>query len=327
MYLCISVLVVFFQMELLTLPALRRMAICGGTHGNEMTGVYLVQEMARRQKEEGDKAWPVPLVLVLSNPRAMQECRRYIETDLNRCFTSAILSFPITDSTPYEIRRAHELNALLGPKDSKEAVDVLCDLHNTTANMGVTLIAYSPNEWICLHIYKYLKGKMTLAPVRLFMVNIPKNEAYSLESVGKNGFSLEVGPQPHGVLRADIYNYMKEAIELSVEWIGLFNSGVMIEGGEVDAYVFHKSIDYPRDPESKQITAAVHPQLQDQDFCCLKSGDPVFLSFSGETVCYKEEEALYPFFINECAYYEKGIAFHLARKTTLKIPSVRVQRN
>lgn len=83
--------VVYSKMELLTLPALNRMAICGGTHGNEMTGVYLVQEMARRQKEEGEKAWPLPLILVLSNPLAIQQCRRYTDTDLNRCFTSAIL--------------------------------------------------------------------------------------------------------------------------------------------------------------------------------------------------------------------------------------------
>lgn len=102
--------------------------------------------------------------------------------------------------------------------------------------------------------------KITSVPVRLFMVNIPTNEAYSLESVGKNGFckltvgllfmfmfvavpkyflnvsyaycasftALEVGPQPHGVVRADIYNYMKEALELAIEWIGLFNSGTKI---------------------------------------------------------------------------------------------------
>ncbi|XP_063076271.1 N-acyl-aromatic-L-amino acid amidohydrolase (carboxylate-forming) B-like [Engraulis encrasicolus] len=314
-------------MEVLTLPALRRMAICGGTHGNEMTGVYLVQEMARRQKKEGNKTgWPVPIEMVLSNPRAIEVCRRYTERDLNRCFTSTLLSAPITDSSPYEVRRAHELNALLGPKESKDAVDLLCDMHNTTSNMGVTVITYSPDEWISLHIYKYLKSKITSVPVRLFMVNIPTNEAYSLESVGKNGFSLEAGPQPHGVLRADIYNYMKEAVDLSIEWVGLFNSGVLIEGGEVDAYVFQKSVDYPRDTESKQITAAIHPNIQDQDFCCLKSGDAIFQLFSGETVCYEEEEPLHPFFINECAYYEKGIAFHLARKKTIRIPSVKVQQ-
>lgn len=40
--------------------------------------------------------------------------------------------------------------------------------------------------------------------------------------------ALEVGPQPHGVLRADIYNYMKEAIELAIEWVSLFNSGTKL---------------------------------------------------------------------------------------------------
>lgn len=107
--------------------------------------------------------------------------------------------------------------------------------------------------------------KMTSVPVRLFMINIPTNEAYSLDSVGKNGFcklptvglfqllhfcmykhihcmfvprskcklcmlctltAIEAGPQPNGVVRADIYNYMKEALELALEWISLFNSGI-----------------------------------------------------------------------------------------------------
>lgn len=40
--------------------------------------------------------------------------------------------------------------------------------------------------------------------------------------------AIEVGPQPHGVVRADIYNYMKEALDLAIEWIGLFNSGTKI---------------------------------------------------------------------------------------------------
>lgn len=62
---------------------------------------------------------------------------------------------------------------------------------------------------------------------------------------------------------------------------------------------------------------------QDRDFCLLHPGDPMFLSFSGETLRYKGKEALYPFFINEGAYYEKGIALSLARKRRVEIPSVR----
>lgn len=40
---------------------------------------------------------------------------------------------------------------------------------------------------------------------------------------------------------------------------------------------------------------------------------------------YKGTEPLYPFFINECAYYEKGIALSLARKRRITIPAIRVQ--
>lgn len=114
-------------------------------------------------------------------------------------------------------------------------------------------------------------------------------------------------------------------------------------------YTMVKNIDYPREPETHEITAAVHPELQvqndddrkhcsnhrvntvpllsslrqDRDFCLLHPGDPMLLSFSGETLRYKGKEALYPFFINEGAYYEKGVALSLARKRRIEIPSVR----
>lgn len=37
--------------------------------------------------------------------------------------------------------------------------------------------------------------------------------------------ALEVGPQPTGVLRADIFHMMKEAVDLTMEWLQGFNSG------------------------------------------------------------------------------------------------------
>lgn len=68
----------------------------------------------------------------------------------------SLSSTPLTDDTPYEQKRAHELNAQLGPKGSQEAVDLLIDLHNTTSNMGLCLIFYS-SDWIALHILKYIQ--------------------------------------------------------------------------------------------------------------------------------------------------------------------------
>lgn len=78
------------------LPRLSRVAVCGGTHGNELSGVYLVRELLKTEKKAREKAAegeeePVSVVMVLSNPQATQRCRRYIDTDLNRCFTHATL--------------------------------------------------------------------------------------------------------------------------------------------------------------------------------------------------------------------------------------------
>lgn len=79
--------------EVVCLPRLSRVAVCGGTHGNEMSGIYLVKELlkARKKAMEDEEEKPVSVMLVLSNPRAVQQCRRYIDTDLNRCFTHATL--------------------------------------------------------------------------------------------------------------------------------------------------------------------------------------------------------------------------------------------
>lgn len=79
---------------MMCLPRLSWVAVCGGTHGNEMSGIYLVKELLKAKKKvvkEEEEEERVSVLLVLSNPRAMQQCRRYIDTDLNRCFTYATL--------------------------------------------------------------------------------------------------------------------------------------------------------------------------------------------------------------------------------------------
>lgn len=74
-------------MERVLYPPLSRMAVCGGTHGNEMSGVYMLREL-KKQKQVGPGR---PLITVLSNPRAVESRKRYIDKDLNRCFTSHLL--------------------------------------------------------------------------------------------------------------------------------------------------------------------------------------------------------------------------------------------
>ncbi|XP_061768037.1 N-acyl-aromatic-L-amino acid amidohydrolase (carboxylate-forming) B-like isoform X2 [Nerophis ophidion] len=293
-------------MEHLSFPPLTRFAVCGGTHGNEMTGVHVVRQM---KKNKVDKVGHASVMTVLSNPEAVKECRRA----------------PLGPSSTHEMKRAKELNALLGPKGSPEAVDLLCDLHNTTSNMGPCFIL-SNQDWIVMHICKYVQSKALNWPVALIKMGEDESQTYSLDTVGKHGFSLEVGPQPTGVVRADIYNMVKEILELIFEWLQKFNSGCIFEGGQLEAFKWTKTIDYPRDPSTNEITAAIHPQLQDNDFKLLQPGDPIFLTFTGETVTH-QGEAAYPFFVNECAYYEKKIAFHLAEKISISIPSISMDKS
>ena len=70
------------------LPPVSRVAVCGGTHGNELSGVYLVRECLKTAKKAEDDGL-VSVLAVMSNPRAVQQCRSYTETDLDRCFTQA----------------------------------------------------------------------------------------------------------------------------------------------------------------------------------------------------------------------------------------------
>ncbi|TNN67855.1 N-acyl-aromatic-L-amino acid amidohydrolase (carboxylate-forming) B [Liparis tanakae] len=299
--------------QVVCLPRLSRVAVCGGTHGNELSGVYLVRElqkevMEKEEEEEEEEEEHPSVSMVLSNPRAVQQCRRYVDTDLNRCFTRADLNGPASGPLPYEMIRSRELNAKLGPKGRSGAVDLVCDLHNTTANMGLCLIAQMPD-----------------IPMRFIHFELSNKESYSLDSVGKHGFAMEIGPQPHGVVRSNVYTAMKAGVQHMLDWVCFFNSGTLFEGESVDVFTMIKHIDYPRDIGTRNITAAVHPHLQDRDFCLLRPEDPLFQTFSGETLRYEGNEPLYPFFINEGAYYEKGIALSLARKRRVMIPAIRVQ--
>ncbi|TNN23246.1 Aspartoacylase [Liparis tanakae] len=63
----------------------RRVAIFGGTHGNEMSGVTLVNLWMKNGAEIQRKR--VETTPFITNPKAVEKCSRYVDTDLNRAFT------------------------------------------------------------------------------------------------------------------------------------------------------------------------------------------------------------------------------------------------
>ncbi|KAJ6665498.1 hypothetical protein lerEdw1_003339 [Lerista edwardsae] len=300
-------------------PHLRRVAICGGTHGNELSGVYLAKYWLRDPSElQRSTFHATPF---LGNPHAVEKCMRYIGRDLNRLFTADILNSKDLDTEAYEVKRVQEINQLFGPKGSSQAYDFMFDLHNTTANMGSCLIVKSEHDLLPMHMCNYIQKHYTLSPCPIFIYLRPGEESYGIASVAKGCVALELGPQPHGVARADQIAQMRSIMACGLDFIELFNKGTLFPAFEIEAYRLVGHTDFPCYPDG-EISAVIHPNLQDKDFQPLKPGDPIFQTLHGEDILYEGDEITYPVFINEAAYYEKKRAFFMAEKCTFSQPAL-----
>lgn len=238
----------------------KTLAITGGTHGNEYTGVWIVRHMLENeaQRQRMKLLYPsLDITPLISNPIAHENNRRFIDMDLNRLFTTDILSSSTNDTflNTVEGKRCYELNQLLGPKlchiDSN--IDMIIDLHTTTSNMGVTLIVcegdvlmtqaaayvmyqcnqlYSKSKrhqdnnistttrrYVPDHDYPHLQFE-----TRILMHPAPNRTLRpNLSSVGKHGLTIEVGPIPQGLLRHDTMIQMEIALHFVLEFIERYN--------------------------------------------------------------------------------------------------------
>ncbi|KAM5141639.1 N-acyl-aromatic-L-amino acid amidohydrolase (carboxylate-forming) isoform 1-T2 [Mantella aurantiaca] len=299
---------------------LHRVAIAGGTHGNEMSGVFLVKHWLKDSSQLVRETFSaVPL---LSNPKASEKGVRYYEKDLNRCFTLDILTSPDSPDDPYEVMRAKEINRMFGPRGSANAYDMILDLHNTTSNMGVCLIVSGVRNAVEMHACHYIQTHLPHCNPRIYMYTKPGSDLYSVDSVAKCGLGFELGPQPQGVVRANILQNMKTLVEVTLDFINHLNKGMEFPAFEIDTFQCAGQVDFPRSSDG-EISAVIHPSLQDKDFSLLHPGDLIFLNLDGQSIPYSGEKPIYPVFINEAAYYEKKIAFILAEKVRVSVPALR----
>uniref|UniRef100_A0A674JT98 N-acyl-aromatic-L-amino acid amidohydrolase n=1 Tax=Terrapene triunguis TaxID=2587831 RepID=A0A674JT98_9SAUR len=288
-----------------------RVAVSGGTHGNEMSGIYLAKHWLRNPMELRRGSFAV--TPFLGNPRAIEKCVRYVGRDLNRTFTTEFLSSAEAEDKPYEVVRAREINQTYGPKGSAQAFDFMFDLHNTTANMGACLIVDSEESLLPMHMCHYIQ--VGPAP------DLSTRPALGQGPLRSAGEALELGPQPQQVVRADLFTQMRDLMACALDFIELFNKGTVFPAFEIEAYKITGRMDYPRYPDG-EISAMVHPKLQDKDFLPMNPGDPIFQTFSGEEILYEGDTTIYPAFINEAAYYEKKVAFAKMEKHMFSIPGL-----
>lgn len=309
----------------LTTGAVKRVAIVGGTHGNEANGVQLAKHFLRNPDLVKRPSFETEVFL--SNKDAIAANTRYVDEDLNRCYLLEDLVDEDKAGLNRERKRAREVDELLGPKRSSEPrCDLVIDLHNTTAATGFAMLC-APDDEFAHELCGHLMGLDD--DVRI--VNWANKSDWMLcPSVGRSGMTFEVGPCPWGCVMPDLFRRSVRLILALLDRVEAHNALVAAgvttrEKMVLPVYRFTGiSMDYPRG-EDGDIVGMVHPELL--DFKEIKDGDGLFMKFDGETVPFSRSEhevpdkysEVYPLFVNEAAYYEKKTALMLVIKAEAHI--------
>ena len=178
-----------------------------------------------------------------------------------------------------------------------------------------------------------------------------------LPTVAKSGFTLEVGPLPWGSAVGNLYLKTQKILWQILDAVEARN-GMIEKIQSTDALLYEHGlhiisttttffqasecnpVDYPVFPEEDNqsnllnIAAMIHPDFQGMDYSKILTNDTnIFIALNG-TTSYKfdretmtseedddvrKEKSFYSFFINESAYYEKGIAFCIAFKVQKEV--------
>lgn len=313
---------------------IRSVAIVGGTHGNELNGVELAKHLQRNPALAQRPSFQTQVIL--ANPAAIERNVRYVDEDLNRCFTRAALGDATRDSR--EARRAKELDATLGPKGSAApATDLVIDLHNTTAATGVCVLTAREDE-LCVALAAHLvlehNGEEEEVPVRLALwPDRPREEYALLPTVAPHGITFEVGPAPWGCVAPAQYARSLALLARALDYVHAHNESIARNAAGADdawrvarvpAYRALTPLPYPRHANG-DLAATIHPARQARDFEPLRRGDPLFMTLDTlETVEFDgapdvDGDVFYPFFINEAAYYEVDKALVLAAREEIEV--------
>lgn len=290
-----------------------RVLVVGATHGNERNGAWLV-ELWRRQPDRLRRSG-LAVELVIGNPDAVADCRRYLDRDLNRSFAPELLEQ--VDHPVREVQQARRLLAAHGPAAAAPC-QVVLDLHSTTAAMGNYLVLYGRRP-ADLALAAALQGRLGL-PIYLHEAD-PAQTGFLAER-WPCGLAIEVGPVAQGVVRAAISLQTSLAVEEALAVLAAARLGELRLPQQLVVHRHRISLDLPRHADGSPA-AVIHPLRQDRDWQPIRAGDPLFLSESGAVIGYVPPPPLaaeaadglaWPVFINEAAYGEKGIALSLTSR-------------
>ncbi len=286
-----------------------RVLVVAATHGNERCAAWLLE--CWQTQPTALLSAGLDLALEIGNPAAHASNRRYIDRDLNRSFSLDLLGDPSAQNA--EIVRARELLALHGP-NGERAASVVVDLHSTTSAMGNALVVYGRRP-ADLALAASIQGQLGL-PVYLHEAD-PAQSGFLIER-WPCGLVIEVGPVAQGLIDPGICRQTHLALEAALGAIAAAWRGESRLPPRLVVHRHRGSLDLPRRGDGSP-RACLDPRRQGRDWQPMRPGDPLFLGLDGQPIPYVPSPALagetvYPVFINEAAYGEKGIALSLTSR-------------
>lgn len=276
---------------------MKHVFIVGGTHGNEWTGVTIVNHLQHRLRTSKN----YNLEFIHANPKAFEINRRFVDIDLNRVF-APLHKKENLKASEYQIAQE------LVERFNKKPDGFIIDLHTTTGNMGVTLILPQDLAW---HKTLALYVTQRLPHVKVIFT-IDDSKKYVATQL-THGAIIEVGPCSSSVNNPIIIDQSIELCNVMLEFI---ENDPKIQGS-FDYYIESEEIKYPL--KEGKLSAMVHPELQNKEFYPLKKGDALFYHFDGTNEYFKDDKVYYPIFINEAAYYNYNIAMVLCEKHQMSL--------
>ena len=284
--------------------AIRSLAIIGGVHGNERTGVEVLRQW---QRQDFSSQFPgLKCHYFLANPKAIAANQRYIDRDLNRCFRQRDLNN--TALGGYEYGQARQLARQIAEAD----IDLIIDLHTTTAAMGTTLIL-NQSQPVLLNLAAYLSQA---DPSIRVLQYAPQADLPYIRGLCELGLTIELGPVPQGINDPTAIATTQRTVVKILNYLQALTSGNTPQLNNCTIYQQIETVDYPRD-ETGQIIADISPQIK--DYQAIQPGTPLFTNRRGKITPYRGRSTVYPVFIGEAAYIEKGIAMALTQRRTIAI--------
>ncbi|EGA67943.1 aspartoacylase [Vibrio sinaloensis DSM 21326] len=279
--------------------------LVSGTHGNELSGLYL-QKLIKDGRYDANRS-TFSTSLLTGNPEAVQQQCRFLDMDLNRQFSTSR-----QEATSKEAKRSQALITQYADNEKQ----LIIDLHNTTSNMGATLILLSESPFYT-KMGAYVKQRMPDANI-LFETRTSWPEQPYLCTMGQYGVMIEVGAQAHGSLKSETLDLMKRMTTAVLDYIEKSNLGQLDQLNAYEAYFYLEEVVVPLDQDGQRL-ALVHPTVCGQDFQPVYPGEPLLATFMGSDIHWQGEHEIYPHFINEAAYCASNIAMALAEKKHIEV--------